>query len=665
MIKKSSCLKSALLGTTLILSQLITANSSFGQAASSVYTTGKYRNLQVDYDGIGSDPANRWYADYKLLVNYQWMFNINPNPDLDTSGYVIYYDVSGGTEGYVLDVNNNDIRSEGMSYGMMIAVQMNDQTTFDKLWRFAKNHMRQSDGHFAWHVSRSSYSPIDTGGAPDGEEYMAMSLFFAANRWGNNTNMNYSTEANAILDVIRTQYWDSGNNMIKFISNAGYTDPSYHLPAFYELWGQWATSNNQFWKNAAASSRAFLKKASNSTTGLFSEYMNFNGTPTAANTNGNADSGRFAYDSWRVIQNMATDYYWWSGDNDLKAAVEKEQTFFESKGLSTYVNRYELNGTAVGSDRSQGHVMMNSVGSLVGTGTLSQDFCKEALLMTPPTGQYRYYDGVLYLLGFMHISGNYRIYGPGAAAFTTDKAAASKVMAQPQITLVNTTPNTLTNFTANYYITVENGKTPYVQAISMPDASVSMVQIQGNLWAAKLNYAGKSLAPGARIPASGDGDMFSIQYTDGSTFDKSNDYSQPIGTALLGTTDRISVFNNQGQLVMGKDPLIKTIVVRARGTGGGEQITLKVNNTAVKSWTLSTTMTNYTATTTLSGGSLVQYTNDSPNHDVIVDYLSVDGAVRQAEDQTVNTGYFNGSCGAGGVKSEWMHCNGYIGFGNL
>jgi len=526
--------------------------------------------------------------------------------------------------------------------------------------------MRQSDGHFAWHVSRSNYSPIDTGGAPDGEEYMAMSLFFAANRWGNNTNLNYSTEANAILDVIRNQYWDSSNNMIKFISNAGYTDPSYHLPAFYELWGLWASSNNQFWKNAAASSRAFLKKASNSSTGLFAEYMNYNGTPTAPNTNSNAESGRFAYDSWRVIQNMAMDYYWWSADSELKTLVEREQTFFQSKGLSTYVNRYELNGGAVsGAGRSQGHVMMNAVGSLVGTGTLSQDFCKEALLMTPPTGQYRYYDGVLYLLSLMNMSGNYRIYGPGAAAFTTDKMAASKVMAQPQITLVNNTPNTLSNFTANYYITVENGKTPYVQPISMPDASVSMVQVSGNLWAAKLNYAGKTLAPGARIPASGDGDLFSIQYSDGSTFDKSNDYSQPVGTGLVSGTDRISVFNSQGQLVMGKDPLIKTIVVRARGTGGGEQITLKVNNTAVQSWTLNTAMTNYTATTTLSGGSLVQYTNDSPNHDVIVDYISVDGVVRQAEDQTVNTGYFNGSCGAGGVKSEWMHCNGYIGFGNL
>lgn len=110
----------------------------------------------------------------------------------------------------------------------------------------------------------------------------------------------------------------------------------------------------------------------------------------------------------------------------------------------------------------------------------------------------------------------------------------------------------------------------------------------------------------------------------------------------------------------------KTIVVRARGTTGQEQIRLKVNNTTVQTWTLSTTMSNYTATTNLSGGSLVEYFNDSGNRDVQVDYISVNGSIRQSEAQTYNTGvYQNGSCGGGNGGSEWMHCNGAIGYGNL
>jgi hypothetical protein len=108
----------------------------------------------------------------------------------------------------------------------------------------------------------------------------------------------------------------------------------------------------------------------------------------------------------------------------------------------------------------------------------------------------------------------------------------------------------------------------------------------------------------------------------------------------------------------------KTIVVRARGAAGGESITLRVNNSNVATWTLSTSMQNFTASTSLSGGITVAYTNDSGNRDVQVDYIQVNGETRQSENQSYNTGlYANGSCG-GGSNSEWMHCNGAIGYGN-
>ena len=108
----------------------------------------------------------------------------------------------------------------------------------------------------------------------------------------------------------------------------------------------------------------------------------------------------------------------------------------------------------------------------------------------------------------------------------------------------------------------------------------------------------------------------------------------------------------------------KSFTVRARGTVGGESITLRVNNQNVQTWTLGTGMQNYTASTTLSGGITVAFTNDGGSRDVQVDYIQVNGSTRQSEAQTYNTGlYANGSCG-GGSNSEWMHCNGAIGYGN-
>jgi len=108
----------------------------------------------------------------------------------------------------------------------------------------------------------------------------------------------------------------------------------------------------------------------------------------------------------------------------------------------------------------------------------------------------------------------------------------------------------------------------------------------------------------------------------------------------------------------------KNFTVRARGTAGGESIQLRVNNQTVQTWTLGTAYQNYTATTTLTGGITVAFTNDGGSRDVQVDYIIVNGQTRQSEAQSYNTGlYANGRCG-GGSNSEWMHCNGAIGYGD-
>lgn len=108
-----------------------------------------------------------------------------------------------------------------------------------------------------------------------------------------------------------------------------------------------------------------------------------------------------------------------------------------------------------------------------------------------------------------------------------------------------------------------------------------------------------------------------------------------------------------------------TIVVRARGAAGGESITLRVNNTNVATWSLTTSYQTFSASTTLSGGVTVAFTNDGGSRDVQVDYIIVNGETRQSENQSYNTGLWaNGSCGGGG-NSEWMHCNGVIGYGDV
>jgi len=107
-----------------------------------------------------------------------------------------------------------------------------------------------------------------------------------------------------------------------------------------------------------------------------------------------------------------------------------------------------------------------------------------------------------------------------------------------------------------------------------------------------------------------------------------------------------------------------TLIVRAKGSNGEESITLSVGGVAIKTWTMSTTNRDYTAQTDVSGDIEVAFTNDATGRDVQLDYVSVNGDIRQTEDMPDNTSTYSGSCG-GGSYSEMMHCNGVIGFGPI
>ena len=51
--------------------------------------------------------------------------------------------------GCMIDTGNVDARTEGMSYGMMMTVQMDRKDLFDKLWQFSMRYMFQKDGPYA------------------------------------------------------------------------------------------------------------------------------------------------------------------------------------------------------------------------------------------------------------------------------------------------------------------------------------------------------------------------------------------------------------------------------------------------------------------------------------------------------------------------------------
>ncbi len=58
---------------------------------------------------------------------------------------------------------------------------------------------------------------------------------------------------------------------------------------------------------------------------------------------------------------------------------------------------------------------MNAVAGLAATDQKRAGTFVDALWeLQPPTGKWRYYDGLLYSLALLYVSGNFRVYTPGA-----------------------------------------------------------------------------------------------------------------------------------------------------------------------------------------------------------------------------------------------------------
>lgn len=379
------------------------------------FETGVYPNLFQEYLGKSE-------AEIQAKIDAAW----NQLFYGDDASERVYYPV-GTDMAYISDIANEDVRSEGMSYGMMIAVQLNKKEEFDRLWKWAKTYMYQTEGgykgYFAWHC-KTDGTQLAANPAADGEVWFITALFFADGRWGSGEGIyNYRAEAQAILDTalhdegrgdLATDLFDPETKQVVFVpqlgQNSQFTDPSYHMPHFYELWARWADKDNEFWAAAAAASRAYLPTTVHPETGLAPNYSYFDGTPYDDEYNGN-----FRYDAFRVGANVGMDYVWFRPGNWHVEQSNRLLSFFASQGMDDYKAEYLLTGEPQVGHRSSGLMATNAAAALAADRAIGEPFVQALWDQPLPTGQYRYYDGLLMMLGLLQVSGNFRIYEPGAA----------------------------------------------------------------------------------------------------------------------------------------------------------------------------------------------------------------------------------------------------------
>jgi endo-1,4-beta-D-glucanase Y len=307
--------------------------------------------------------------------------------------------------------------SEGIAYGMLIAVYMNDQTLFDELWKYEQLWLDEN-GLMDWYINAAGTERLGTGAASDADEDMAWALLMADRQWGGRGSLSatYLDLARRQIDLIWQHEIHEGK-LMKPGDQWGDWDtinPSYFAPSYYRAFGE-VTGNVAGWeaviKTVYDTIDNTLNDANgNTTNGLVPAWCTSRGVPRSVFAGAPT---HYQYDSCRTPFRIALDYCL-RGEPRAKTYVLKTSQFFTAIGARNIVDGYNLDGSrrpANTSGQSAAFVGPAAVGAMADPAhrsLLDEGYAAVATYELLVGGEY--YDGSWTLLSLLMLSGNFLDY---------------------------------------------------------------------------------------------------------------------------------------------------------------------------------------------------------------------------------------------------------------
>ena len=260
--------------------------------------------------------------------------------------------------------------SEGIGYGMLIAVYMGDQSLFDDLWQYEQLHLGQCPPNGAcpamqlmdWYISADGSQALGTGAATDADEDMAFALVMADKQWGGQGKLSRSYRQFAIDQITAIWVLEVYQSMLMKPGTWGDNNTlniSYFAPAYYRVFkavggtlpkpdggGNWNPNWDQTIDGSYTTISNALNAASgNQNNGLVPAWCNSMGVPNAGAINPGGNATNYQYDSCRTPFRIALDWCW-NGETRAQAYVAKTSSFFSTIGASNIADGYALDGAA-------------------------------------------------------------------------------------------------------------------------------------------------------------------------------------------------------------------------------------------------------------------------------------------------------------------------------
>jgi endo-1,4-beta-D-glucanase Y len=238
-----------------------------------------------------------------------------------------------------------DAVSEGQGYGMLLAVLMNDQATFNTIWDATEKSMLAKSGNKAWYDwwrcqdgGTTCNGPLyKNGPASDADQDIALALFFAdslvkAGKWTKHSSPkgdNYATRAQQVLNAIWTDMIDQGRYLKPGSwGGAATLNPGYFAPAWYRVFASRDTDKSHDWASVIEQSYQTIMANPGASKGLLPDWSDGNGALLASGPGYNAYAkGQWLYkDAIRVHWRLIVDWLWF-GEPRAKEFLDKAYAF--------------------------------------------------------------------------------------------------------------------------------------------------------------------------------------------------------------------------------------------------------------------------------------------------------------------------------------------------
>jgi len=253
----------------------------------------------------------------------------------------------------------NSTVSEGIAYGMLIGVLVDDQHLFDSFWSYARRFMNER-GLMNWYIAPDGSGPLAVGAATDADEDMAWALVMADRQWGGRGSLDqsYADQARELIDRIWEFEVDHDRYADMLIPGDDWRgrdvfNPSYFAPHQYRLFGE-VTGNVAGWQRVIDKGYAVLEaslntRSGNRDNGLVPAWCTSAGEPVEAFPGAMTN---YQYDSARLPFRIGQDWAY-HREPRARAYLERISKFFAGIGADAIVDGYRLDGTPAPDPRAQ------------------------------------------------------------------------------------------------------------------------------------------------------------------------------------------------------------------------------------------------------------------------------------------------------------------------